>query len=105
MRAGAVDAKIRYMLRRIFLSALAAVPPALFSFGLADSTKTPNLVRHLMAPGFVLMMHLRLGFDNSVGLALWTNGAYYSVLIYLISYFVDSRAISRSLEEVSPKRP
>jgi hypothetical protein len=86
------------------LSALAAVPSAFFSFGLADSAKTPNLVRYLIAPGYVLMLHVRLSFDNSIWLAVWTNSAYYALLIYLISYFVDEHAISHSSEEISPTK-
>jgi hypothetical protein len=104
MRAGTVSAKIRDVLRRIFLSALAAVPSAFFSFGLADSAKTPSLVRYLIAPGYVLMLHVRLSLDNSIWLALWTNSAHYGLLIYLISHFVDAHAISRSSEEISPTK-
>lgn len=104
MRAGTVSANIRDVLRRIILSALAAVPSAFFSFGLADSAKTPNLVRYLIAPGYVLMLHVRLSFDNGIWLALWTNGAYYTLLIYLISYFVDPRAICASSRKISPAK-
>jgi hypothetical protein len=86
------------------LSALAAVPSAFFSFGLADSAKTPNFVRYLIAPGYVLCLHVRLSFDNTIWLALWTNGAYYAVLIYLVSSWVDARVASHSLELSSPNK-
>jgi hypothetical protein len=86
------------------LSAVTAAPAAFFCFGLADSAKTPNLVRYLISPGYVLMLHVRLSFDSSVWLALWTNGAYYTFLIYLISYSVGARAMSRSSEEISPTK-
>lgn len=91
-------------MRRVFLLSLAAVPSAFFSFGLADSAKTPNFVRYLIAPGYVLCLHVRLSFDNTIWLALWTNGAYYAVLIYLVSYWVDTRATSRSLPESPPNK-
>lgn len=80
------------MIRRIFSSVLAAIPSTFFSFGLADSAKTPNFVRYLIAPGYVLSLHVRLSFDNAVWLALWTNAAYYAVLIYLVSSWIDVSA-------------
>jgi hypothetical protein len=91
-------------MRRVFLSALAAVPSAIFSFGLADKAKIPNFVRYLIAPGYVLCLHVHLSFDNTIWLALWTNGAYYAVLIYLVSTWEDTRATSRSLQEGSPNK-
>jgi hypothetical protein len=90
-RAAAGDGKIRPMKRRIFLSALGAIPATFFSYGLADSPKTPNFIQYLIAPGCVLSLHVRLSFDSSIWLALWTNGAYYAAIIYLISFWVDAK--------------
>jgi hypothetical protein len=87
------------MKRRIFLSALGAIPATFFSFGLADSPKTPNFIQYLIAPGYVLSLHVRLSFDSSIWLALWTNGAYYAAIIYLISFWIDARASSRASED------
>jgi hypothetical protein len=80
------------MKRRVFLSAFGAIPATFFSYGLADSPKTANFIQYLIAPGCVLSLHVRLSFDSSIWLALWTNGAYYAAIIYLISFWVDAKS-------------
>jgi hypothetical protein len=89
---------------RLFWSALAAVPSTFFSFGLADSAKTPNFIRYLIAPGYVLSLHVRLSFEHGVSLALLADGAYYAVVIYLISFLVDAHGRCRSLRDNFPTK-
>ena len=84
------------------MSALAAIPAAFFSFGLADSAKTPNFVRYLIAPGYVLALHVCLKLAGFLWLALCTNAAYYTLLICLISSWMDAHANRRSLEDRYP---
>jgi hypothetical protein len=83
---------------------LVAIPPTFFSFGLADSAKTPNFIRYLIAPGYVLSLHVRLSLENGVWLALLVNGTYYAVVIYLISSWVDTHGRSRSLRGGCPTK-
>jgi hypothetical protein len=91
-------------MKRIFLSALAAVPSTFFSFGLADNAKTPNFIRYLIAPGFALSWNVHLSFEHGVLLALLADGAYYTVVIYLIWFFVDAYGRSRSLRDNVPTK-
>jgi hypothetical protein len=91
--------------RKIFLSALAAIPAPFLSFGLADGPKTPNFIQYLIAPGYVLSLHVRLGFDTGIWLALWTNGIYYAAIIYLVSSWVDAHAGFHAAEASGPNKP
>jgi hypothetical protein len=91
-------------MKRIFFSALAAVPSTLFSFGLADSTKTPYFIRYLIAPGVALSWNVHLSFEHGMDLALLADGAYYTVVIYLISSLIDAHNRSRSLRDNCPTK-
>jgi|SRR5580658_10291985 hypothetical protein len=73
----------------VFFSSLGAIPSVFVSFDLADSVKTPNFLRYLIAPGYVVSLNLRLSFDAGVWLALWMNEVYYALLIFLISTWFD----------------
>ena len=86
------------------MSAFAAISAAFFAFGLADSAKTPNFIRYLIAPGYVLALHARLNLANFLWLALCTNAAYYALVIYLISSWMDAHANRRSLEDRHPTK-
>jgi len=93
------DVKILDVIRRICLSALVAIPSAFFSFGLADSSKTPELVRYLIAPGYEFGLHVRMGFDSGITTALVINTAYYTLIIFLISRLMDAFTAYRSLNK------
>ena len=104
-RADAGDAKIPATMKRIFLSARAAIPATFVAFSLADSAKTPNFIRYLIAPGyFFSSLHVHLSFESRMSLDLLTIGAYYTAIIYLISFWIDARARSRTSEDSGPNK-
>lgn len=77
--------------RRIALSVALAVPLALLSFAIADSVRTPEVIRYLIAPGYLLILHMSSGgnsfgesLNREMSLALTTDTAYYGLLIFLV---------------------
>lgn len=77
--------------RRIVWSVVLAIPLAFVSFAVADSVRTPNVIRYLIAPGFVLSLHLSPGgstFSESLSRMVWltlaANTAYYAVPIFVV---------------------
>jgi hypothetical protein len=87
--------------RRIVCSVTVAVPLALISFAIADHEMTPNVIRYLIAPGYVLSLRLSLGgssFSESISrdvcFALTANTAYYGLLVFLVLWSVARRHAS-----------
>jgi hypothetical protein len=77
--------------RKIVLAIFVAMPLAIISFGVVDSALTPNIVRYLIAPGYLLSLRLPLGGNRvqqslslSVLFALTVNAVYDALGIFLL---------------------
>ena len=75
-------------LARFVLSVVCAIPLAFISLAIADNTQTPDIVRLLIAPGYLLGLHAispNMGFLDSLGrfgkVALTVNTCYYALLL------------------------
>jgi hypothetical protein len=87
-------------MRRIKSAALIAVPLSFISSSFAGYSKTPILVRYLLAPGYVFSVFFRSSFYFFLVLALVIDALYYTLIVFLISSSVDS--ISESQTTLRP---
>jgi hypothetical protein len=97
--------------RRIVWSLVLAIPLSFISFAVADSVRTPNIIRYLIAPGFVLSLHLSSGgssFSESLSRAVWlalaTDTTCYAVPLFVVLSWLAISGPGGSLKRI-PTRP